>query len=132
MLVYNLGNIEPGNQTFITVTVRVKDAARAGSNLIFTVILEYNNGQSLSAYLTVQVGEPRNAAGPDIGGALAGLIADLGDSWYLLVWLALGTFIIWLIAFIAYKKYWKNGNGNGNGNGYSNQGAYRPPPTANQ
>ncbi len=127
MFIYNLGDVASNGQVFITVTVKVKDTAKSGTNLIFTVILEYldyfGNLQSLNSYLTVQVGEKSSS----LSGAMSGLIGGLAN-WSLLLWLALGTFIVWLISYIVYRKYYKNGNGNGQ----SKVIGYGPPPTVAQ
>ncbi len=126
MLNFDLGNMEPNSQIFITVKVVVSDTAKPGSNLIFTVIVEYIDtlgiNQSLSSYLTVQVGEKSS----NLSGSLAGLISGLGERFLLLIWLALGTFIVWLVCYIVYRKYFKNGKDE------QDITAYRPPPTVEE
>ena len=125
MLLFNLGIVDPNSQIFITVRVKVSENAKPGSNLIFTLILEYTdflgNSQSASSYLTVQVGEKNQ----NLSGSIAGLIGGLGSGFMPLLWMALGTFVVWVICYIVYRKYFKNGNGNG----HSNVATYRPPPT---
>ena len=125
MLVYNFGNTGANSGYTITITVRVNETAKPGANLIFTVILEYvdsfGKNQSMNSYLTVQVGEK---TGGDALGAMLGTISGFGSG-ILFFWLVLGTFIVWLISYVVYRKYYKNGNGDG----YPKVADYRAPPT---
>ena len=135
MIEFALGNITPDSQGAVTVTAKVKETTKPGTNMIFTSVLGYKDrfGVQLAttAYLTIVVGEGESAPlsasiGSFFGGSGILLSAVVG---------ILAIFGLLVYGFVKTRNGKKNGNGgngglsfgkesgNGNENGNGNGGS---------
>lgn len=123
MIEFALGNITPNSQGAVTITVKVKETTKPGTNMVFTSVLSYKDrfGVQLSStsYLTVIVGEGDTAP---LSASLSSFLSGSGIFLSAVVGF-LAIFGLLVYGFVKTRNGKKNGkdenifgfeNGNGN------------------
>lgn len=124
-----LGDIKPNDSDAVLVTVKVREDASSGSNMVFTAVLRYSDNREIqlatTSYLTARVGQLESNLTAFSVGSLLGVI---GNIWFIIFGLlVLTSSLIYRLAKVV--KNGKNGkNGSGlkiAGNNFSDENIYR-------